>query len=206
MGQEDVIARRYARGLAEQAADTGDFPRIRADVALLVGVLDPGAAATYVPEFALFLDSPSISAGDKAAGAERIAEKLGLGKTTTAFLAVLVRHGRAGLMPRIARAFADFAGDMTGERTAVVHTARLLTADQEERLARALSAAAGGPVHLRQQVEPGLLAGAKVTVGGVIYDGTVLGRLESLKNQLITKGIGALTTPDGAAKAPDKSA
>ncbi len=203
MGQEDVIARRYARGLAEEVAEHGDFPRVRGDLALLAGVLDPRAGKTYVPEFAGFLTSPTVTAGDKAAAAGTIAEKLGLGSTAADFLAVLIRHGRVALLPRIEQAFSALAGEMTGERTAVAHTARPLTADQEARLARALSAALGGPVHISQRVEPGLLAGAKVTVGDVTFDGTVLGRLESLKDHLLTKGVGALTTPPAEDAAED---
>lgn len=201
MGQEDVIARRYAKGLAECAADAGEMARVRRDVGLLADILDPKSGAAYVPELADFLSSPGVGPADKEAAAGRIAEKLAIGETAANFLGVLVRHGRVGLMPRIARSFAVFAGELTGDFTAVVHTARALTDDQAARLARVLSNVLGGAVHLHQQVEPGLLAGAKVTVGDRTFDGSVLGKLERLKNNLLTTGARELLRDDEPAPA-----
>lgn len=192
MAQEDVIARRYGRGLAEQAAEANEIPKVRDDIRLLAGLLDPRSGETYVPEFADFLTSPSVDTKEKLAAAASIAEKVGLGKTVSDFLAVLIRHGRVGLMPRIAPAFAQFGGEMTGEHAAVVHTARPLSEDQAARLTQVLANVFGGVVHLHQRVEPGLLAGAKITVGDKTFDGTVLGKLNRLKDRLLTKGVDEL--------------
>lgn len=189
MAQEEVIARRYAVGLAECAGEESGVEEVRRDVGRLAEVLDPRAGAGHVPEFLDFLNSPTIPPADKLRAAAGVTEKMGLGKVAADFLGVLIRHGRVGLMPRIARAFADIAGAMTGDLTAVVRTARPLSEDQAVRLTQALSAAFGGTVRLHQQVEPGLLAGAKVTVGDKTFDGSVLGRLENLKQRLMTAGL-----------------
>jgi F-type H+-transporting ATPase subunit delta len=89
------------------------------------------------------------------------------------------------LLPRAALAFAELADNADGWLTAVVHTARPLAEGQPERLAQALSGALGRQVRLRQVVEPGLLAGARVEVGGRTFDGSVLGGLERLKGHLV---------------------
>jgi F-type H+-transporting ATPase subunit delta len=192
MGQEDVIARRYAKGLAERVAETNETPQARRDVRILAGIVDPGAGDFRIPEFAEFLSSPTISQGDKLAAAANIMRAAGIGKTVSDFFSVLITRGRAELMPRIAQAFSVFAGELTGERTAVVRTARPLSADQASRLTEALSTAFGGVVHLHQRVEPGLLAGAKVTVGDSTFDGSVLGRLERMRDMLSTEGVDKL--------------
>ena len=206
MGQEDVIARRYAKGLAEYAAEAGEMPRVRRDVWLLANILDPKAGEAHVPEFAAFLTSPGVDDASKERAAVDIAEKIGIGKGAADFLGVLIRHGRVELMPRIAQAFAVFAGDLTGEFTAVVHTARALNDDQAARLTHVLSNALGGEVHLHQRIEPGLLAGAKVTVGDRTFDGSVLGKLDRMRNNLVTAGVAQLMRdgePADAAAAGD---
>ncbi len=192
MGQANVIARRYAKGLAELVAEAKETERARRDVRLLADMLDAGAGEFRVPEFAAFLSSPAISLESKLTAAAAVMRAAGVGKTVSDFFAVLITRGRVGLMPRIAQEFAAFAGELTGERTAVVHTARRLTADQRERLANALSAAFGCVVHIHEQVEPGLLAGAKVTVGDSAFDGSALGKLERMRNMLATEGVGRL--------------
>lgn len=188
MGQEEVIAGRYARALAELARDVNRIDEVRSDLRALDEILDPGVGDGHVPELLDFLNSPVVTPADKGDAARRIMGKLGIGETVTNFLGVLIERNRVDLLPRIARVFAGLAGELTGECTAVVHTARALTEEQREKLAAALATAFGGPVRIHQRVEPGLLAGARVTVGDRIFDGTVLGRLDSLRHRLVSGG------------------
>lgn len=188
MANEEVIAKRYAKGLAEYANAESRMDEARRDVRALADVLDPRSGAFYVPEFHDFLSSPVVTPADKLAASERIMEQIGIGAAVSDFMKVLLKHNRVDLLPRIAREFADISGRMTGEHTALVRTARPLSEEQAERLSRALSEAFGGRVRLHQQVDPGLLAGAKVTVGDKTFDGSVLGRLDSLKHRLVHSG------------------
>ena len=68
--------------------------------------------------------------------------------------------------------------------TAQALTAAALTQDQQDRLATALSKAAGVTVELQAAVDPRLLGGVRVTMAGRIYDGTVRGRLQGLRRHL----------------------
>lgn len=189
MSQDEVIAKRYARGLAEHAMDAGGMPAIRADLHTVARLLDPKAGDTYVPEFAAYLDSPLASSADKRTAVASMLGKAGVGQEVVDFLGVLIERGRVRLLPKIAGEFGELAGVLTGDRSVLVQTARPLTAEQEERLADALSGVCGGRVHLRQQVEPGLLAGAKVVMGDRTYDGTVLGKLEAMRQHLTAEHV-----------------
>lgn len=188
MASEDVIARRYARGLAEHARDESCMDQVRRDVGLLADVVDAQTGQIRVPEFMEFLKSPVATPADKLAATEKIMKELGLGECVSSFVKVVLEHNRIAMLPRIIRAFTEIAGEITGEYSALVHTARPLSDSQLERLTRALSEAFGSPVALHQSVEPGLLAGAKVTVGDKTFDGSVLGRLHELKYRLIARG------------------
>ena len=195
MGQDGIVARRYARGLAEYAVEAGDVERVRHDIRFLADTVDSRSGERYVPEFAAFLSSPGLDEADKLKAAAAVTDKLGVGKTVADFFALLIRHRRVELLPAISRELMDIAAELTGEHTAVVHTARPLTEDQSERLSRVLGGVFGGTVRLQQQIEPGLLAGAKITVGDKTFDGSVLGKLERLKYRLMTRSAEDVPEP-----------
>lgn len=186
MAEEDIIARRYARGLAEHAVQAEEMDVVRHDLKVVAGLLDSRAGTTYVREFAAYLGSPLHNADEKKKVVAGVMEKAGVASAVTDFLGVLIERGRIGLLPKIAKAFGPVSAELTGEHTAVVQTARPLTQDQEKRLRDVLAQAYGGIVHLHQQVEPSLLAGARIVVGDQTFDGSVLGKLDAMRRRLTT--------------------
>lgn len=184
MPQEDIIAKRYAKGLAEHALEMGKMEEVARDLAQLADLMDPHSGDFSVPEFLDFLNTPVVTPQAKLDATDAILEKLGIGKIVSDFLNVLINHNRIGLIPQISRQFSFIAADLTREHAAVVFTARPLTQDQTDRLARALEKALDSKVRMVVRVEPGLLAGIRVEVDGHVLDGTVVGRLESMKRKL----------------------
>ncbi len=82
------------------------------------------------------------------------------------------------------------AGASRGKLTAQVKTAVPLTAETEKRLEEVLSKLAGQRVFLKTSVDPTLLGGVVVRLGGRIIDGSVKGRLDRLR-AVISKGLRA---------------
>lgn len=184
MPQEDIIAMRYARGLAEQAATANRLDEVRRDFALLAELLDRDGPNPAAAEFGDYLASDAVPEDEKRRAAAAIAQKCGIGDIVADFMGVLVRRRRVNLVPKMYPAFSEAADSISGERTAVVRTAMPLSDDQSSRLSAALSAAMGAKVWLRQVVEPGLLAGARIAVGDRSFDGTVRGKLDRLGRAL----------------------
>ncbi len=197
MAADEVIARRYALALAEHAREEGQLKEVQADLKHIARILETTEEAGYEPKFAEFLSSPSVSLEDKLALTAKVVEELGVGKIVNDFIGVLIRHGRAGLMLKVVRQFAGLAGELTGELSAVVHTARPLSPEQAGRLSEALAKAFSMPVRMHQRVEPGLLAGARITIGDKTFDGTVLGRLDRLRHRLTAETLSDAVQEDG---------
>lgn len=182
MGKEEVLATRYARGLAEYAQGENRLEEVRRDMASLGALLESGGEDAA--RLADFFNSPTLAPERKREMADTITKATGVGEAVAGLLQLLVRKNRMALFPWISRIFAELSGEMTGESIAIVETARPLTDSQTARLAAALESAVGGKVSLHQKVVPGLLAGARVLINGTLLDGTVLGKLEDMRRGL----------------------
>ncbi|WKD59449.1 F0F1 ATP synthase subunit delta [Corynebacterium caspium] len=80
-------------------------------------------------------------------------------------------------------ALADEAAALRGRKVAHVVAATELTAAQQAKLEQKLSQIYGGAVSIHSEVDPALLGGMTVRVGGEKIDGSTLGRLERLRAQ-----------------------
>lgn len=100
---------------------------------------------------------------------------------------VLTEQALAGSYRSFGAAIGDYqkvAAATNGEGVARVRTARELSAAEQDRLARALSAQYARPVHLNIEVDPGLLGGLRVEIGDDVIDGTVAARLDEARRRL----------------------
>jgi F-type H+-transporting ATPase subunit delta len=70
------------------------------------------------------------------------------------------------------------------KEVAEVRSAVPLTADQRDRLAKALEDATGKQVEVKVVVDPSVLGGIVAQVGDTVIDGSVRHRLDQLKNAL----------------------
>jgi len=67
---------------------------------------------------------------------------------------------------------------------AEVRTAVALTADQQSRIAAAITTATGKQVNLKVVVDPSVIGGVVATVGDTVIDGSVRTRIDQLKSRL----------------------
>ena len=171
-------ARRYARALLQVASEQGTADSMRDALR--------GAAALLAqhPELARTLAHPAVAVDRKQAIAREVFGKQGADDTLLRLLGLLIARGRLELLPAIEEAFAAEWNAKRGVLMAEAVTADALTPAQQDRLSQALAAAAGQSVELKAAVDPRVLGGVRVTMGGRIYDGTVSARLSSLRRHL----------------------
>jgi F-type H+-transporting ATPase subunit delta len=80
--------------------------------------------------------------------------------------------------------YLDLAAEALDEAVATVHTARELSADEQQRLATALGTQYGKDVQLHVVVDPELIGGLRVEIGDDVIDGTVVNRLDEARRRL----------------------
>jgi F-type H+-transporting ATPase subunit delta len=181
MARRDSAPRRYAEAAFEVAQRDDTVQAWREELDLAAGIAGDERALDV-------LANPAIPG-------ERRAEVLGemLGKRVATpvqnLVQLMLRRGRIDELPRVAAEF----GRLDDARQGIVHatatSASELTPDEVRALTARLEQQTGGRVALDVEVDPSLLGGLIVRVGDRLIDGSVRGRLERLRNQLIAGAL-----------------
>lgn len=169
------IARPYATALFELAQSEGS-----------VGAVEDGLVAiseliSESPDFARFLRSPVINAGDKARAVDVILGRAGSIPMVANLVKVVARNGRLFALREIIRNFRSQAAASRGETTADVTSAAPLSQSQLAALAEALKARLGKSVALNTSVDPSLIGGLVVKVGSRMIDSSLKTKLTAMK-------------------------
>ncbi len=101
----------------------------------------------------------------------------------------LLRRGRIEDLPRVAAEFRRLDDQRQGITQATATSAAPLTPDEVRALTQSLEGSTRGRIELEIQVDPSLLGGLIVRVGDRLIDGSVRGRLERLRTQLVSGAL-----------------
>jgi len=176
-----VIEQRYAQALADLVAK-GVIPAevLRRELAEVT------ATVASSPALRTVLASPAVSWEKKLTLLDVIAERAGLSRITRNFLVVAAQRGRIGLLEGMDQAFEQLLLDLQGIVKAEVASARTLTASERADIERELARQLGRKLQTRYLADAGLVGGFKARVGDQVYDGSISGRLERLRQALLS--------------------
>ena len=131
------------------------------------------------------LENPSITGDRKRAVLDGIAQRQGMSRQVRNLIAVLTDHRLLPLYGDILKQIEQELNDRLGFAEAEVTSAYDL-GDPEKRLLEAeIGKLTGRRVRARYERDSSLLGGAVVKVGSTIYDGSVKGQLERIREQLV---------------------
>jgi F-type H+-transporting ATPase subunit delta len=98
---------------------------------------------------------------------------------------LLVKRGRVDRIATVAAEYHRLLNRERGVVQAVASTASPLTASETDALQRKVAQMTGQTVDLRVEVDESLIGGLTVRVGDTLYDASVRGRLERLRERLV---------------------
>ena len=175
---EARASRRYARVLLEVS-----FSSAQADPAQLRRELQAAASLLESERgLAEALASPAVPAEAKRGIVE--AAWRDSSPLLRRLLGLLLERGRMGLLAAIAASYGDLWNAACGVLPAQATSAVPLAPEEMTAVERALGRASGRDVELTADVDPELMGGLLVRIGGLVYDGTVRGRLRALRERL----------------------
>ncbi|MCX6368682.1 MAG: F0F1 ATP synthase subunit delta [Armatimonadetes bacterium] len=178
--REESVSRRYAAALFNQAKATNTLKETSADLAHVAEALVGNAA------LARMIGHPLATVSRKKMVLDAAFSKA-VSPATLGFLSLLADKRRMDLLADAKTEFDALVRAHNNVVSASATTAVPLSAAQLAALEKALEARTGKDIELTTSVDPSLMGGILVRIGDTVLDGTVKGKLERLREQLLTK-------------------
>lgn len=173
------IARRYAKALFRMAEREGKVDEFLRDLEAFAGLWETEELLRRV------LSTPTIPRDRRAAILGDIARRLALSPEVRSFLGVLMENNRMDAMEAVLEIYRDLRDQKMGILRGVLVVPMEVTQDQLGKVTKALGEATGKKVLLEVRVDPEVLGGARVEVGGVVYDGSLKAQLRRFRETLL---------------------
>ena len=174
-----AVASRYARAMVDVVIQQ------KLDAAVVVQQMqDLVAAVDGSDELRMVWETPGIPAEQKRSLLDAIVSRTGTLRPLRNFFAVLIDHGRIPMLKQIVRQFESELNRQLGFVEAEVTSSRPLSVEEQRALEAKVEGMTGRKVRAHYHTNPQLLGGAIVRIGSTIYDGSVRGQLQKLKEQL----------------------
>ncbi|MGD0913113.1 MAG: ATP synthase F1 subunit delta [Terracidiphilus sp.] len=138
-------------------------------------------------ELRTFFENPAIPAVQKVAILDKLNAKLKLQKELRNLIAVLINNDRIGHVAEVAASYRQLLQQQEGIKPAEISTARELSDVERAELVAEVSKLAGAKIDASFKLDAKMIGGAVVRIGSTVYDGSVRGRLERLK-EVLTAG------------------
>lgn len=129
-------------------------------------------------------EAPSISAEQKRRVLDAIIAQFGISGPVRNFVAVLIDHRRVHFLAPVVAQFEKELNIRLGFAEAEITTAHELGEDERHNLEQQVEKVTGKKVIARYSKDPSILGGAIIKVGSTIYDGSVQGQLERIRQAI----------------------
>jgi F-type H+-transporting ATPase subunit delta len=172
----------YAGALFEAARERDELEQVLSDLGEFVAALHESE------ELRLFYYGGQVPERQKRRAIDGLTE--GMKISSTNFLKVLVDNGREEILDDVLGRYEQLVKDHLGRIEVGVTTAVELSPDQLDRLKERLGTVLEGKeVVLETDVDPELVGGAVFRFGGRMMDGSIRGRLESLREGMLERSV-----------------
>ena len=175
------------------ASVTNTYARALADV-VFDQHLDPGKTLQDAQSLAQLVassrelrevwEAPSIPAEQKRALLDAIVAREGISRPVRNFMAVLMDHRRIKFLEPVVAEFEQELDRRMGFVEAQIVSARALAEPERSRLEAQVQKLTGHKVRARYTQDGSILGGAIIKVGSTIYDGSVKGQLERIREAI----------------------
>ena len=173
------VANTYARAFADVVFDA------HLDAARAIGALRQIATLfSQSIELRRVWENPAVPADQKRKLLDVIVQRDGIERPVRNLIAVLIDHRRLPFLPRIVEQLEKELDARLGFAEAQISSARELGSGEKQSLEAQIAKTTGKKVRATYGLDPSLLGGAVVRIGSTIYDGSVKGQLERIKEAI----------------------
>lgn len=174
-----ILIKRYSQGLINALSDEAEFVAISEELRSFQRLLVSHEKLRAV------LQSPFLPLTKKKELTDDVLKTLSFSPKTSRFIGLCVANERLELLPEILELLPELWNEEKGVSTFEVSSVVPLTEAQKEKLREKLELLANQRVSLKYRSDPSLIAGLSVRRGNIIYDGSLKGNLDRLKENVI---------------------
>ena len=176
------LARKYARAIFELAVEEDNLIKYGEELAAVKNDLFSNDQAVS------FFSNPQIEAKAKKDLLRKCFEGE-ISDTVMNFLLLLVDKRRIGIFSAIESEFVNLSNEEQGIQIADVTSIGALSRTQQSQLQKKLSALTGKKIQLRLHEDKKILGGLIVKIGDKRIDGSVAGKIQAMRQELLSGAI-----------------
>ena len=176
MSDFETAARPYAKAIFELASEESQLQEWQDRLGL-------AAAIAADEDMRAIFESPSMLASEQSElflSVVTATDKVDVSDDFKNLVALMAENGRLAAFPAIATAFETLKQDAEGKIEVRIRSAQKLSAEQEQQISTSLAKRLGKEVSISTEIDESLIAGAVVTAGDLVIDGSAIGRMEKL--------------------------
>ncbi len=177
--KSQVLVKRYAQGWLGTLGDEKDYSSRLQELRSVSQIMAEQKNLQNV------LLTPFVPASRKQKIAREILDRLSLHPINIRFLMLLLENERFDLLPEIVALLPDLWNESRGISTLEVYSVVPLTDSQKSVLRERLERIEERPVALRFELDPSLIGGLSLRKGNIVYDVSVKGSLERIREKII---------------------
>lgn len=170
------VAYRYAKSLLEIAAEQGKTDSVLGDMNFLLEINKESR------DFEMLIQSPIVNSDKKNVIFEIIFEQFEA--VSMAFLKLITKNGREGLLPEIAEAFAALVRESKGIVSVSLISAAPLDASTKDAITKKVQGLVSGQLAIEEKIDESLIGGFVVRMGDTQIDASVASQFNKLKQRL----------------------
>ncbi len=177
MARTRTAARRYAEAVFQLADRDNALDRWLEDLRTAAELVDR-------PDVGRIVNSPMVPLADRQALLE---QTLGsrISPKALNLVGLLAGRGNLEMLGPIATEYQRLLNQRRNVVTAVVTSAMPMTSEEDKAVRAKVAGMTGTTVDMEMRVDPELIGGMTVRIGDRLIDGSVRGRLERLREQLL---------------------
>lgn len=172
-------ARRYAKALADLATRDGKVAETGEELRAHCDLFNADANLKSM------LQNPSVTQDAKTRVVSAILDRTQPSPLVRNFLLLLIKNERVQDLDLIEPRYERLANERLGRITAQVITAVELEDDQYASIEQKVAAVTQKTVMLEKQVDPSILGGVIVRIDHTVLDGSLRGRMQRLRRELV---------------------
>lgn len=136
-------------------------------------------------EFMSFINNLSIDKKDRKDFANDVFKQLKYHKLLTYWIWTIIDNDKNNDLVEICKAFERYCELNSNSLKVICYSAIELSSKQLDKISKFISHKLNKKINMVNEVNSKYIAGIKLQIGSQVYDGTVSGKLENLKNRIL---------------------